>query len=80
VPPRSTAGQQILDLLIGVRIPGGQPNIFHAAPHPSLTGFALDAFLVRIDAELFSNPTGPPTPYPRRKSGGSRHQPRSELN
>ena len=26
VPPRSTAGQQILDLLIGVRIPGGQPK------------------------------------------------------
>jgi hypothetical protein len=25
LPPRSTAGQQILDLLIGVRIPGGQP-------------------------------------------------------
>ncbi len=27
LPPRSMVGQQILDLLIGVRIPGGQPNI-----------------------------------------------------
>jgi hypothetical protein len=25
LPPRSMAGQQILDLLIGVRVPGGQP-------------------------------------------------------
>ena len=25
LPPRSMVGQQILDLLIGVRIPGGQP-------------------------------------------------------
>jgi hypothetical protein len=27
LPPRSTVGQQILDLLIGVRIPGGQPKL-----------------------------------------------------
>ena len=33
LPPRSTAGQQILDLLIGVRIPGGQPTLLQ---HPLL--------------------------------------------
>jgi hypothetical protein len=28
LPPRSTAGQLTLDQHIGVRIPGGQPNLF----------------------------------------------------
>ena len=29
LPPRSTAGQLTLDQHIGVRIPGGQPNLFN---------------------------------------------------
>ena len=33
LPPRSTAGQLTLDQHIGVRIPGGQPNLFKSLPY-----------------------------------------------
>ena len=33
LPPRSTAGQLTLDQHIGVRIPGGQPNLFSHLPN-----------------------------------------------
>jgi hypothetical protein len=52
LPPRSTVGQQILDLLIGVRIPGGQPNSRRANAAGS------EAFLALNPTLLFPLKTG----------------------